>query len=151
MSFWALYQRENASGYSDDISIEILKIMPRKKKQTKPLTGKDLLAKVEQLSSLTRDEKAKACGYVSLEKDGSERIKAIAFLNALLEADGMDLDSQSSTRNGIGGRQATYKVSVQSNGNLLVASAYTKKMDAKPGDKFEISVGRKHINLSKVV
>ena len=124
--------------------------MSRKKKQTKPLTGTELLAKVEQLSDLTRDEKAKACGYVSIEKDGLERIKTIAFLNALLDADGMDLGSQSSTGNGRGGRKATYKVSVQSNGNLLVGSAYTKEMDAKPGDEFEISVGRKNINLSRV-
>ncbi|MGR3280695.1 AbrB family transcriptional regulator, partial [Acaryochloris marina NIES-2412] len=46
--------------------------MPRKKKQAKPLTGKDLVAKVKQLSEITREEKAKACGYISLEKDGSE-------------------------------------------------------------------------------
>ena len=124
--------------------------MPRKKKQIKPLTGKDLVAKVKQLSDFTREEKAKACGYVAIEKGGSERIKIIAFLNALLDAEGIDLGSQSSTGNGVSGRKATYKISVQSNGNLLVGSAYTKEMDAKPGDEFEISVGRKNINLSKV-
>lgn len=124
--------------------------MPRKKKQTKPLTGKELLAKVEQLSDLTRDQKAKACGYISIEKDGSERIKKMAFLNALLDAEGVDLGSQSLTGNDRGGRKATYKVSVQSNGNVLLGSAYTKEMDAKPGDEFEISVGRKHLRLSKI-
>ncbi|MGR3280417.1 AbrB family transcriptional regulator [Acaryochloris marina NIES-2412] len=124
--------------------------MPRKKKQTKPLTGKDLVAKVKQLSDFTREEKAKACGYVATDKDGSERIKTIAFLNALLDAEGIDVDSQSSNGNGMAGRQAAYKISVQSNGNLLVGKTYTKEMDLKPGDEFEISVGRKHIHLTKV-
>lgn len=124
--------------------------MPRKKTQIKPLTGKDLVAKVKQLSDFTREEKAKACGYVSVEKGGSERIKTIAFLNALLDAEGIDLGSQSSSVNGISGRKASYRVSVQSNGNVLLGSAYTKEMDVKPGDEFEISVGRKHIHLNKV-
>lgn len=44
--------------------------MSRKNKPAKPLTGKELLAKVEQLSNLTRDQKAKACGFASIEKDG---------------------------------------------------------------------------------
>lgn len=124
--------------------------MPRKKKQAKPLTGKDLVAKVKQLNTLTREEKAKACGYVAIEKGGSERIKTIAFLNALLDAEGIDLGSQSANGNGNRGRTASYRVSVQANGNLLVGYAYTQEMDAKPGDEFEISVGRKHIHLNKV-
>ena len=122
--------------------------MPSKNKQTKPVSGKDLIAKVKQLSDLTGEQKAKACRYVTTEKDGSERIKVMAFLNALLEADGVDLD-RSLNGNGRGGRTASYRVSVQSNGNLLVGSAYTKEMDVQPGDEFEISVGRKHIHLSK--
>ncbi|MGR3280451.1 AbrB family transcriptional regulator, partial [Acaryochloris marina NIES-2412] len=62
----------------------------------------------------------------------------------------IDLDSQSSSENGKGGRRASYKVSVQSNGNILVGRAYTHALDLKPGDEFEISVGRKHIHLNKV-
>ncbi|ABW32931.1 AbrB family transcriptional regulator [Acaryochloris marina] len=126
--------------------------MPRKRKQSKPITGKDLVAKVKQLGDLTREEKAKACGYYSTDKDGSERIKLMAFLNALLDAEGINLDSHSSSGNGNGrgGRKASYRVSVQSNGNLLLGSAYTKELDVKPGDEFEISLGRKHIHLNKV-
>ncbi|ABW32586.1 AbrB family transcriptional regulator [Acaryochloris marina] len=124
--------------------------MPRKKKQAKPLTGKDLVAKVKQLSDYTREEKAKACGYVSNDKDGSERIKTIAFLNALLDAEGIDLDSQSPNGNGNSGRKASYKVSVQSNGNILVGRTYTQALELEPGDEFEIAVGRKHIHLTKV-
>lgn len=124
--------------------------MPRKKKQTKPITGSDLVAQVKKMSDLTREEKAKACGYVATEADGSERIKLMAFLNALLEAEGVDLDSQSANGTGRGGRKASYKVSVQTNGNILVGRAYTQALELEPGDEFEISVGRKHIRLNKV-
>ena len=124
--------------------------MPRKKKQAKPLTGKDLVAKVKQLSDYTREEKAKACGYVSNDKGGSERIKTIAFLNALLDAEGIDLDSQPPNGNGNSGRKASYKVSVQTNGNILVGRTYTQELELEPGDEFEIAVGRKHIHLTKV-
>ncbi len=34
---------------------------------------------------------------------------------------------------------ASYRISVQSNNNLLIGSAYTKKMGLKPGDEFEIT------------
>lgn len=123
--------------------------MTKKKKQPKPLKGSDLIAKVKQLGDLTREEKAKACGYVKTEKDGSERIKLIAFLNALLEAEGVDLDTPSN-RYLTGGRKASYRVCVQSNGNVLVGSAYTKAMDVQPGEEFQISLGRKHIHLKLV-
>jgi hypothetical protein len=36
---------------------------------------------------------------------------------------------------------------VQSNGNLLVGSAYTKQLGLKPGDEFIVTLGRKHIKL----
>jgi len=124
--------------------------MPRTKKPAKPMTGTDLVDQVKQLNNLTREEKAKACGYVAVEKDGSERIKTIAFLNALLDAEGIDLGSQSSHENGRRGRKLSYRISVQSNGNLLVGRAYTQALELEPGDEFEVSVGRKHIHLNKV-
>ena len=49
-----------------------------------------------------------------------------------------------------GGRSASYRITVQSNGNLLIGSAYTKQMGLKPGDEFEISLGRKHIRLTQI-
>lgn len=51
---------------------------------------------------------------------------------------------------GGGGRSASYRITVQSNGNLLIGSAYTKQMGLKPGDEFEISLGRKHIRLTQL-
>ncbi len=126
--------------------------MIKKKNQfPKPLTGEALLKQVKALEDLPREEKARQCGYSSI-KEGSERINMMKFMNALLDAGGIDVDSTNG--NGVGktggGRTASYRITVQSNGNLLIGAAYTKLMDLKPGDEFEISLGRKHIHLKKV-
>lgn len=125
--------------------------MPKQKKQTvEPLTGEKLLAKIKELDQLSREEKAKACGYYSFDPDGSERLNVMAFLNAVLDAEGVDLDAQPTNGSGTSGRQPSYMISVQTNGNLLVGAAYTKQMELTPGDKFEVSLGRKHIHLTKI-
>lgn len=125
--------------------------MPRKKKiAPKPLTGDELIAKVNQLEHATREEKAKACGYYKVSKDGTERINVMAFLNAVLDAKGMDLDAKGKSNGKLRGHSPGYRISVQTNGNLLVGSAYAKRMNLQPGDEFEISLGRKHIHLSKI-
>jgi hypothetical protein len=36
---------------------------------------------------------------------------------------------------------------VQFNGNLMVGKAYTAQLGLKPGDEFEIKLGRKQIKL----
>jgi AbrB-like transcriptional regulator len=59
------------------------------------------------------------------------------------------LDSKS-VGGGRGGRSASYKITVQSNKNLLIGAAYTKQMGLKEGDVFEITLGRKHIHLKQV-
>ncbi len=120
-----------------------------KKKKTEPLTGEELLEKVKTLGNLTKEEKAKECGYYTLTSGGIERVNMMKFLNALIDAEGIELDGRQS-KNGRGGRSASYRITVQSNGNLLIGSAYTKQMDLKPGDEFEISLGRKHIHLKQV-
>jgi hypothetical protein len=71
------------------------------------------------------------------------------FLNALIDAEGIELDSRQGA-NGRGGRSASYRISVQSNGNLLIGSAYTKQLGVNPGDEFEITLGRKHIRLKQL-
>ncbi|MDZ4878566.1 MAG: hypothetical protein CLLPBCKN_008001 [Chroococcidiopsis cubana SAG 39.79] len=65
------------------------------------------------------------------------------FLNALIDAEGIELDSTSNS-NGRGGRSASYRISVQSNGNLLIGSAYTKQMGLQQGDEFVITLGKTH-------
>jgi hypothetical protein len=120
-----------------------------KKKKVEPLTGEALLKKVKELETLSKEQKAKECGYFTVTKNGVERVNMMKFLNALIDAEGIELDGKQSL-NGRGGRSASYRISVQSNGNLLIGSAYTKQMDLKPGDEFEISLGRKHIHLKQI-
>ncbi len=114
-----------------------------------PMAGKELLQKVKELEHLSKEDKAKACGYYTLTKGGAERVSMMKFMNALLDAEGIYLDGNHS-QNGRGGRSASYRITVQSNGNLLIGSAYTKQMGLQPGDEFEISLGRKHIRLKQL-
>lgn len=114
-----------------------------------PLTGEELLKKIKQLGDLTKEEKAKACGYYTITKNNLQRVNMMKFYNALFEAEGLQLDGNGESQ-GRGGRAATYRVTVQANGNLLIGAAYTKKMGLNPGDEFEITLGRKHIHLKQV-
>ena len=111
--------------------------------------GEELLKKVKELETLSKEEKAKQCGYYTITKNGIERVNMMKFLNALIDAEGIQLDSSPSA-NGRGGRSASYRISVQSNGNLLIGSAYTKQMNLKPGDEFLITLGKKHIRLKQL-
>jgi AbrB-like transcriptional regulator len=120
-----------------------------KKKKIEPLIGEPLLKKVKELEHLNKEEKARQCGYFTQTKNGLERVNLMKFQNALLDATGMDLDGRSDG-GGRGGRSASYRISVQSNGNLLIGAAYTKKMELAPGDEFVIALGRKHIKLRQV-
>ena len=123
--------------------------MEKMTEMTKPLTGEALVDKVKSLGNLSKEEKARACGYSTTTKRGVERVNMMKFLNALIDAEGIALDS-SGNGHGRGGRSASYRISVQSNGNLLIGAAYTKKMNLEPGDEFEITLGRKHIHLKQV-
>ena len=109
------------------------------------LTGSDLLAKVKELGDVSKSELVRSCGYVSTKKDGGERLNFTAFYEALLEAKGVDLGG--SGKVGKGGRKLSYTATVQGNGNLLVGKAYTAMLDLKPGDEFEIKLGRKQVRL----
>ena len=117
--------------------------------QPQPLVGATLISRVKELGTLSKEEKAKKCGYYTVTKNGVERVNMMKFLNALIDAEGIELDSTSNGQ-GRGGRSASYRISVQSNGNLLIGSAYTKKMGLEQGDEFEITLGRKHIHLRQV-
>lgn len=120
-----------------------------KKKKIEALTGEALLKKVKELGDLNKEEKAKECGYYTVTKNGIERVNMMKFLNALIDAEGIELDGKQG-KSGRGGRSASYRISVQSNGNLLIGAAYTKQMELHPGDEFEISLGRKHIHLKQL-
>ncbi|MGF1600500.1 MAG: AbrB family transcriptional regulator [Thermosynechococcaceae cyanobacterium] len=112
------------------------------------LTGKALLAKVKELQHLPRREKAKACGYYSITKNNKPRVKLGDFLNAVIEAKGITL-SPDGNKDGRG-REATYRVSVHKNGQIVIGSTYTEAMGLHSGDEFEIKLGYKHIHLIQV-
>ena len=120
-----------------------------KKKKIEPLTGEALLQKVKMLGTLSKEQKAKACGYYTVTKGDVERVNMMQFLNALIEADGIELDGKAAS-NGRTGRSASYRLSVQANGNLLIGVAYTKQMALQPGDEFGLVLGRKHIQLKQL-
>ena len=112
------------------------------------LTGSELLAKVKELGDVSKSDLVRSCGYVSTKKDGSERLNFTAFYEALLGAKGVSLGTDSVGRGtGKGGRKLSYTTKIQFNGNLLVGKAYTAMLDLKPGDEFEIKLGRKQIKL----
>ena len=100
--------------------------MPRRKRlrSTKPLSGKDLLKRVQELSSLKKSEKAIACGYVKILDNGKEKAELREFMDALLAAKGINLEGEKSSKRG---RTLTYRASVQQNGNILISSSYTKE------------------------
>jgi len=111
------------------------------------LTGSDLLAKVKEMGDVSKSDLVRACGYVSSKKDGAERLNFTAFYEALLDAKGLNLGSGGGGGAGKGGRKLSYVATVQGNGNLLVGKAYTALLGLKPGDEFEIKLGRKQIKL----
>ncbi|WP_373540456.1 AbrB family transcriptional regulator [Chamaesiphon sp.] len=119
------------------------------KKNIEPLVGEELLQKVKDLGSASKEDKARECGYFTETKNGVERVNMMKFLNALIDAEGIQLDGKAAG-GGRGGRSASYKITVQSNNNLLIGAAYTKKMGLQEGDVFEITLGRKHIHLKQV-
>lgn len=115
---------------------------------TEQLIGKPLLQKVkelkEEMQNPSRRELARLCGYASKTRKGEVRINVAEFYEELLKAKGLNLDSEGSQRRG---REATYRVTVQKNGQILIGAAYTKSMGLKPGDEFDVKLGYKHIHL----
>ena len=60
--------------------------------QAVPLTGQELLDKVKDLGDVSKSALVRACGYVTLKKDGGDRLNFTSFYEALLEAKGVDLE-----------------------------------------------------------
>lgn len=116
--------------------------------KSKPLTGQDLLDRVEQMQQEDIKDKARACGYVTTTKKGQERVNLMQFYNALIKAEGVNLDA--TDKGGSRGRTPTFRVSVHKNGNLLIGAAYTKEMGLEPGDEFEIKLGNQNIKLERI-
>jgi hypothetical protein len=114
--------------------------------QPNPLQGKALLQKVSEFSHLSKRETAKACGYYTVSKDGQVRVNMSDFYDALLEAKGIQLEPHKQKKDGRG-REASYRVTVHQNGQIVIGSAYTKEMGLETGDEFEVKLGYKHIRF----
>ena len=101
------------------------------------LVGKALLDRARALSNRPEDEIARACGYVG----PSGRVLRKSFYRALVAAKGYALPSgTSSSQSGAKGRQAEFRTRVHGNGNLLIGSAYTRKLGLQPGQEFKIEI-----------
>jgi hypothetical protein len=111
------------------------------------LTGSDLLAKVKEMGDASKSDLVRACGYVSSKKDGTERLNFTAFYESLLQAKGVSLGNGHVSGTRKRGRGLSYHTKIQFNGNLMVGKAYTAQLDLRPGDEFEIKLGRKQICL----
>lgn len=111
------------------------------------LTGSELIAKVKELGDTSKSELVRATGYVSLKKDGSERLNFTAFYEAMLDAKGISLGDVGGQGRVKGGRKLSHTTKVQFNGNLMVGKAYTDLLGLQPGDTFEIKLGNKQIKL----
>jgi len=107
--------------------------------QTEMLEGKALLDRARALSNRPEDEIARACGYVG----PSGRVLRKSFYRALVAAKGYaPLPSATSPpgHGGPKGRQADFRTRVHGNGNLLIGSAYTRRLGLQPGQEFRIEI-----------
>ena len=107
------------------------------------------MARLKKLDSMNKSAKARACGYVKRSKNGKERVQISEFVNAILEAQGVNLDAERIPQ-GRRGRELSYRAKVQKNGILILSAGYTKAMGLKPGQPFEIKLGRKSIKLTAI-
>jgi AbrB-like transcriptional regulator len=103
-------------------------------KAAKPLEGKELVEQVRKLGSLSRRDKSIHCGYD----------KMTDFIDALLEAKGIELDATTAKTKG---KSPSCRATVQKNGQIIIGNSYTKEMGLNIGDTFSIRLGSKHIHL----
>jgi AbrB-like transcriptional regulator len=96
------------------------KSKPVEETQSTPLTGKALLQKLKELPHLSRREKARECGYYTVVKDDQIRVSSGEFMNAVLAAKGVSLDTDSKDDRG---RGASYRVSVHKNGQMVIGAS----------------------------
>lgn len=113
---------------------------------SEPLTGKALLNRLKEIPHLSKSEKAKACGYGYETETGKSRTDMASFIEAILQAEGLQVDPETTTGRG---RTPSYRVTVHTNGQIVIGKSYTEMMGLKPGDEFEIKLGYKHIHLIK--
>lgn len=113
----------------------------------RPLTGKVLLKRIEELKGLDIPfrEKAKLCGYYRVV-NGKIQAKVNECFRAILVAQGLESEDINKTRRPTA-YDADYAVCVHKNGNIVIGKAYTQRMGIQPGQRFQIKPGHKRISL----
>lgn len=113
------------------------------------LKGQELLAKIQEMGAVSRTDVARACGYVSTKKDGSERINFTAFYEAITEAKGVTLAPPASKTTAKRGKAPSYKSKIAKTGTCPVGGAYTSQAGWGPGDEIGITVTGDTITLTR--
>ena len=135
---WVLVKREGSQKQNiPDITDSAEGINP-----IEPLIGDVLLEKIKEVGDVSKSDLVRACGYVSTKKDAGERLNYTAFYEALLEAKGVD-----TLFNGSQHDHLDFIATVDSNGDLEIDKKYTELLDLRPGDQFDIKIGRKGFRL----
>lgn len=101
-----------------------------------PLTGDELIAKVDSMPNASKTELCTATGYVR-ERNGKTERQFARFYRALLAAKGQRLDGG---RSGDGTRPLSYQTSVLTHGGVLIGARYVEQLGLKHGDQVAIQV-----------
>lgn len=115
------------------------------------LKGQELLAKVAELSGQSKTDIARACGYVTTKKDGSERVLFSAYYEAIIEAKGVDLGAPAPKAKASRGKAPSYKAKIANTGTCPVGGAYTSQAGWGPGDEIGITVVGETITLERLI
>jgi AbrB-like transcriptional regulator len=116
--------------------------------ESTPLVGRALTDKIKELAHLAKRQTAIGCGYYTIAPSGQQRANLSGFYDAVLKAKGIKLEDNSGVDGR--GREASYRVAVHQNGQIVIGGTYTRAMRGKPGDEFEIQLGYKHIRLKAI-
>jgi hypothetical protein len=104
------------------------------------LTGQPLLDKIKELGDVTKDELARATGYVRTKKDGTEAFRYASMHEAIIEAStGVRVGGKSASA-GRPGRALSYVTSVAKSGGAIVGKGYLGQIGAEIGDELDILV-----------
>lgn len=107
------------------------------------LVGQALIQKVSSMPGASKSEKARACGYVTIAADGTERLSFTAFYEALAVASGVELEGQRRP-------QLSYQASVLTNGAILIGPRYVEQLGLTPGDQVSLQIRRGAIAVTPV-
>lgn len=103
------------------------------------LAGQPLLDKIKELGDVSKNELARATGYVRTKKDGSEAFRFTSMYEAITEAStGVKVGGKAT--GGKPGRTLTYVTSVAKSGAALVGKGYLAQLGAEIGDELDIEV-----------